>query len=182
MLLRLRALQRALLVTASSPSRWAPGRHRISGWRSHSTRFRVCASSKLRMVYLGTPQAGILHCQIPQWTHPELLRQQVAAEVLQALLRAAQQPEALHEVKQEADVRRHSAWPMARCTEQAKLQVVAVVSQPGRPRGRGKQRKPQPSPVEAAALVAGCERILCPASARDVNLQLHALLKPTERL
>ena len=54
-------------------------------------------------------------------------------------------------------------------SQHAGVQVCAVVSQPGRPRGRGKQRKPQPSPVEATALAAGCKRILCPASARDVR-------------
>ena len=47
-------------------------------------------------------------------------------------------------------------------------QVTTVISQPGRPRGRGKQRVPQPSPVEATAAAAGIESILCPASAKDV--------------
>ena len=53
------------------------------------------------------------------------------------------------------------------------MQVMAVISQPGRPKGRGKQRVPQPSPVEATAAAAGIGTILCPASAKDVG--------PTER-
>lgn len=69
---------------------------------------------------------------------------QVAAGVLRALLAAASQPA-------------------------AGFEVAAVVSQPGKPRGRGNTRVPLPSPVEAEAAgsgVLGAGRILCPASAR----------------
>jgi methionyl-tRNA formyltransferase len=51
----------------------------------------------------------------------------------------------------------------------ASFEVAAVVTQPVRPRGRGK--KPVPSPVAAAAadLGFGAERVLSPASAKDVR-------------
>lgn len=50
-------------------------------------------------------------------------------------------------------------------------QVAAVVSQPGRPRGRGNKSTPQPSPVEALALEAGIskDQILCPVKASEVQ-------------
>lgn len=59
------------------------------------------------------------------------------------------------------------------------MQVMAVISQPGRPRGRGKQQVPQPSPVEATATAAGIGAILCPVSAKDVRPMLpeHMLLQ-----
>lgn len=43
-------------------------------------------------------------------------------------------------------------------------QVAAVVSQPGKPKGRGNKGVPTPSPVEALARSAGLpdDRILCP--------------------
>ena len=49
-------------------------------------------------------------------------------------------------------------------------QVTAVVTQPGRPRGRGNRRTPEPSPVEAAARELGLhdDRILAPAKASEV--------------
>lgn len=49
------------------------------------------------------------------------------------------------------------------------VQVAGVVTQPGRPKGRGK--KQVPSPVEAAALERGLSRdaIMCPVSAREVT-------------
>ncbi len=49
-------------------------------------------------------------------------------------------------------------------------QVTAVVTQPGRPRGRGNRRTPEPSPVEAAARELGFhdDRILAPAKASEV--------------
>ena len=49
-------------------------------------------------------------------------------------------------------------------------QVTAVVTQPGRPRGRGNRRTPEPSPVEAAARDLGFhdDRILAPAKASEV--------------
>jgi methionyl-tRNA formyltransferase len=67
---------------------------------------------------------------------------EVAALVLQRLLRAAQLPD-------------------------ASFEVAAVVAQPGRPRGR--KRIPQPSPVEQLALDSGLppERVLCPERAGD---------------
>jgi methionyl-tRNA formyltransferase len=52
----------------------------------------------------------------------------------------------------------------------ATFEVAAVVSQPGRPRGRGSKRaEPQPSPVECLARDAGLpdDRILCPERAGD---------------
>lgn len=52
-------------------------------------------------------------------------------------------------------------------------QLTAVVSQPGKPKGRGNKGVPTPSPVEAAAREAGVPdaAILCPRSARDVSQQ-----------
>ena len=50
-------------------------------------------------------------------------------------------------------------------------QVCAVVSQPGKPRGRGNKSTPLPTPVEQAAReVIGLseEAVLCPRSAREV--------------
>ena len=44
------------------------------------------------------------------------------------------------------------------------------MTQPGRPRGRGNRRTPEPSPVEAAARDLGLQddRILAPAKANEV--------------
>lgn len=80
----------------------------------------------------------------PTTTSALLWRAQVAALVLRKLLDAAAEPD-------------------------ASFEVAAVVSQPGRPRGRGAKRVPQPSPVEALALEAGLGRdqILCPERAGD---------------
>ena len=49
-----------------------------------------------------------------------------------------------------------------------------MVTQPGRPKGRGNRSKPQPSPVEEAARAAGLpdDVIFCPVKARDVSLHL----------
>jgi methionyl-tRNA formyltransferase len=49
------------------------------------------------------------------------------------------------------------------------VQVAAVVSQPGKPRGRGNKSTPLPTPVEEEALRSGIgpSQILCPASAKD---------------
>jgi hypothetical protein len=46
-----------------------------------------------------------------------------------------------------------------------------VVSQPGKPKGRGNKAVPVPSPVEEVARRRGLppDRILCPASAKDVR-------------
>lgn len=46
-----------------------------------------------------------------------------------------------------------------------------VVSQPGKPKGRGNKTVPVPSPVEQLARDAGFgdDRIMCPARARDVG-------------
>ena len=51
----------------------------------------------------------------------------------------------------------------------ASFEVAAVVSQPGRPRGRGNKKVPQPSEVEAAARAAGFSgaQLLCPEKASD---------------
>ncbi len=51
------------------------------------------------------------------------------------------------------------------------LQVAAVVSQPGKPKGRGNKAVPIPSPVEQLARSSGIadDRILCPKSAREVS-------------
>ena len=45
-----------------------------------------------------------------------------------------------------------------------RTQVVAVVSQPGKPKGRGNKATPVPSPVESLARKEGLpdDRILCP--------------------
>ena len=51
------------------------------------------------------------------------------------------------------------------------MQISAVVSQPGKPRGRGNKSTPLPTPVEAAArdlLGLPDDRVLCPRSAREV--------------
>lgn len=51
------------------------------------------------------------------------------------------------------------------------FEVAAVVSQPGRPKGRGKRNLPQPSPVEALAIEHGIakERIWCPEKAGEAG-------------
>lgn len=58
----------------------------------------------------------------------------------------------------------------ARRDENAGFEVVAVVSQPPRSRGRGK-KPPQPSPVHQAALAASIPEsaILTPVKAKDVR-------------
>jgi methionyl-tRNA formyltransferase len=55
------------------------------------------------------------------------------------------------------------------------LQVSAVVSQPGKPKGRGNKGLPTPSPVEALARQQGMpdEAILCPKSAKEVGRLLR---------
>ena len=47
------------------------------------------------------------------------------------------------------------------------------MSQPGRPKGRGRNKAIQPSPVEQLARDSGLpdDRILCPVKAKEVNLQ-----------
>ncbi|GAB4819162.1 hypothetical protein N2152v2_006208 [Parachlorella kessleri] len=69
---------------------------------------------------------------------------EVAALVLERLLQAAAQPDATFEVS-------------------------AVVSQPGRPKGRGNKKVPQPSEVEQLARASGLQQhqILCPEKATD---------------
>ncbi|GAX75937.1 hypothetical protein CEUSTIGMA_g3380.t1 [Chlamydomonas eustigma] len=49
------------------------------------------------------------------------------------------------------------------------FQICAVVSQPGKPRGRGNKNMPVPTPVEQAArdLGFGEDTILCPTSAKE---------------
>ena len=84
--------------------------------------------SKHRLVFLGTPE--------------------VAAGVLEAILDAADAPD-------------------------ASFEVAAVVSQPGRPRGRGRSKAkdatPPPSPVAETALARGVpeDRVLCPVKANE---------------
>lgn len=77
-------------------------------------------------------------------TRSKLRFLQVAAEVLERLLHAAGQPD-------------------------ASFEICAVVSQPGRPKGRGNKRVPQPSEVEQLAVSSGfsSERILCPEKASE---------------
>ncbi|KAG1663821.1 hypothetical protein FOA52_013386 [Chlamydomonas sp. UWO 241] len=69
---------------------------------------------------------------------------EVAASVLQGLYRASQ-------------------------AEGSMFEVTAVVSQPGKPKGRGNSRTPVPTPVEQAAWELGlpADEVLCPASARE---------------
>lgn len=57
----------------------------------------------------------------------------------------------------------------------ASFEVVAVVSQPPRSRGRGK-KPPQPSPVHQAALFSNIPEsaILTPEKAKDVRHSLHS--------
>lgn len=49
-------------------------------------------------------------------------------------------------------------------------QVTAVVTQPGRPKGRGNRKVATASPVEEAARAGGVEeqRVLCPVKANEV--------------
>ena len=51
------------------------------------------------------------------------------------------------------------------------LQVAAVVSQPGKPKGRGNKGLPTPSPVEQLARQHNMpdDAILCPKSAKEVR-------------
>ncbi|KAG2430426.1 hypothetical protein HXX76_009951 [Chlamydomonas incerta] len=81
----------------------------------------------------------------------------VAAGVLQQLLTASQQPG-------------------------ARFEVSMVVSQPGKPRGRGNRAVAQPSPVEALARDSGLlapGAILCPARAKEASfLAALAELQP----
>eukprot|EP00887_Chlorella_sp_A99_P007684 scaffold20.g7684.t1 len=81
---------------------------------------------------------------------------QVGALVLRRLMEAASQPDATFE-------------------------VAAVVTQPGRPKGRGNKRVPQPSPVEVVAVEAGLgrEQIFSPERATDKQfLESLAALAP----
>lgn len=50
-------------------------------------------------------------------------------------------------------------------------QVAAVISQPGKPKGRGNKSMPVPSAVEQLArdMGVGDDRIRCPATAKDVS-------------
>ena len=52
------------------------------------------------------------------------------------------------------------------------VQVAAVVTQPGRPKGRGSRRVPQSSPVAQLAASTGFDSsaILSPTSAREASL------------
>lgn len=53
----------------------------------------------------------------------------------------------------------------------APVQVAAVVSQPGKPKGRGNKAVPVPSPVEQLARQhLPSEAILCPKSAKEVRV------------
>ncbi|KAK9830310.1 hypothetical protein WJX72_010930 [[Myrmecia] bisecta] len=61
------------------------------------------------------------------------------------------------------------------------FEVAAVVTQPGKPKGRGNKSIPQPSPVEVAARGASiaADRIWTPAKAHDAEfLEQLALLHP----
>lgn len=50
------------------------------------------------------------------------------------------------------------------------MQIVAVVSQPGKPKGRGNKSVPVPTPVEEAATSLGlAAQIMCPTTARWVT-------------
>jgi methionyl-tRNA formyltransferase len=59
--------------------------------------------------------------------------------------------------------------PTASALSPWRAQVSAVVSQPGRPKGRGNKKVPQPSEVEQLALASGLQphQILCPEKATD---------------
>ncbi len=58
------------------------------------------------------------------------------------------------------------------------FQVAAIVTQPGRPRGRGSKKVAQPSPVAQLVLDRGWpeDRILSPVKASEVGTCCHAVL------
>jgi methionyl-tRNA formyltransferase len=56
------------------------------------------------------------------------------------------------------------------------MQVAAVISQPGKPKGRGNKAVPVPTPVEQLARQHLPDTaILCPKSAKEVSGLLHAV-------
>ena len=117
---------------------------------------------------------------------------QVAALALRHLLDAAQASHPIFQVRDAwlpspAQLEVHARWTVDNWVDLLNLghntqayhdttpaiglnQVVGVISQPGRPQGRGKRRLSQPSPVELVARQAGFdpEQILCPEKAREV--------------
>lgn len=60
----------------------------------------------------------------------------------------------------------------------ADFEIAAVVTQPGRPKGRGNKKVPQPSPVEQLALDRGMppEQVLSPVKANEVVLSAALIL------
>lgn len=142
----------------------APRRHHLSQralQRCNSTAAST-PSGRHRLVFLGTPEVrAVLHT--PPTTTPKT-RTQVAASVLTTLLDAAAAPDAQFEVRAQ-----HVVY-VTKWHCRGRAQVAAVVSQPGRPKGRG-QRTPTPSPVEEVARARGIdgERLLCPVKANEVH-------------
>jgi methionyl-tRNA formyltransferase len=57
-------------------------------------------------------------------------------------------------------------------------QVAAIVTQPGKPKGRGNKSTPVPSPVEQLARNRGVpdDLILSPKTAREVSSELSLLM------
>ena len=51
--------------------------------------------------------------------------------------------------------------------DECSFDVVGVVTQPGRPKGRRNKGVPQPSPVEVFAREESLENILCPVKANE---------------
>lgn len=66
-------------------------------------------------------------------------------------------------------------WPWVRGP-----QVPLVVSQPGKPKGRGNRAVAVPTPVEQLArdMGLGDSQIMCPATAKDVSSHADALTPP----
>ncbi|KAI8471050.1 MAG: methionyl-tRNA formyltransferase [Monoraphidium minutum] len=112
--------------------------------------------------FLRAPRAGASGRRLACAAAPEKQRlvflgtPEVAAIVLEELLTAAKAPD-------------------------ASFEVAVVVSQPGKPKGRGNKAVPVPSPVEQLARAAGVpdDRILCPKTARDpAFLEALSALRP----
>ena len=109
---------------------------------------------------------------------------QVAAVVLEELLQACKAERASFEVseseyifgachrmqRQVGGFNDKQPWAYPCCT--VLVQIAAVVSQPGKPKGRGNKAVPIPSPVEQLARqhCVPDNMILCPKSAKEVRM------------
>lgn len=98
------------------------------------------ATGRNVVCFSSTPEASTQKKQVVFLGTPE-----VAAGVLTGLLDASKQKD-------------------------SKFEVIGVVSQPGKPKGRGNRKTAIPSPVSALAIANGFEegkQLACPKSARD---------------